>query len=112
MFFNKDNNNKQEKMDVTYESKEIIDDDDDDDTLQNYYELTTSPLIPESVEHINSITELSGTQSKAIPPVRPTILHLEAPKRPARHLRPPNIIGDDTSPQTSPGIVCLFFVFM
>lgn len=83
-------------MDVTYETKEIP-----DDTSQIYCEL--SPLIPESVERINSISDLSGTISKI--PIRPTILHLEAPKRPARHLRPPSITGDDISPRTSPGII-------
>lgn len=68
---------------------------------QIYSEL--SPLIPESVENINSnnASELTGSNKTAI---RPTKLDLGAPKRPARHLRPPSITGTDTSPQRSPGI--------
>lgn len=75
----------EQSMDVSYEPKDS----------EIYCEL--SPLIPESVEHINSCFE-----NKA--PIRPTKLDLDAPKRPARHLRPPSIAGDSTSPQRSPGI--------
>lgn len=87
-------------MDVTYEIK--------DTSSPTYCEL--SPLIPEPVEHINSSSSNTETCTNNKLPIRPTILDLGAPKRPARHLRPPSLIdGNDVSPQRSPGISLNFW---
>lgn len=55
-----------------------------------------SPLIPESVEHIQvpptfSITPAPSSVPKAI---RPNQLDLDGPVRPARHLKAPNMITE------------------
>lgn len=67
-----------------------------------------SPLIPESVEHINKSPEIPFNSNKV--PIRPTQLDLGAPKRPARHLRPPSITGIDASLERSPGIYCWWYL--
>lgn len=68
----------------------------------------SSPLIPESVEHINKSPDIPTNNNKV--PIRPTQLDLGAPKRPARHLRPPSITGIDASLERSPGIYCWWYL--
>ncbi|KRT85820.1 PDZ domain-containing protein, partial [Oryctes borbonicus] len=65
-----------------------------------------SPLIPESVEQMNLATPPPVSAMPSVPvqksPVRPTQLDLAgAPKRPARHLRPPSETLDMLQPPQS-----------